>query len=186
MEVFGNIEALKRAIEKRYENEIKALEEETDKKIQELKKEAEKEIALDKSRIDTLKAAAEKKAYSKVMSEEKLNAKKEFEQKREELINKVFEIAEKEAKKVTRSKEYIAFIKKNIPKVSDKKIEATADSAIYKKCLPSKIKIKIDKNITGIKLREGNITYDLTIDEAIRSKKEVLRHKISTILFGQS
>jgi len=178
MEVFGNIEALKEAIEKKYTSKIREVEKEKEKQLNEIDKELKKKLNLLDSRMKTASDAEVKKTHSVILSEEKLKAKKEFEEKREELINKVFKEAEKKSKKIVRSKEYIDYVKSNIPKEKDLKV--TGSDAL-KKHFP---KLKVDKNILGLKFESEGIIYDFTLDNMINSKKDVLRHEISKVLFS--
>ncbi len=182
MEIYGNIDALKQSIEKKYADEIKKIEDETSAVIKQLEKEANNKVALINSRISTLTNAEIRKAASKIQSEENLKAKKEFEHKREELINHIFDMALKKSTTIVHSNHYIGFLKKNMPNES-KKYEIIADSKFYTKYFP-KTKIEVDNTIIGVKFRLGNITYDFTLDGAINAKKDVLRNKVSKTLFS--
>ncbi len=181
MEIYGNIDGLKQAIEKKYADEIKKIEDETSSIIKQLEKESNNKISLKKSRISTLTNAEIRKATSKISSEENLKAKKEFEQKREDVINQVFDMAFKKAVTIAHSRKYIDFLKKNMPNEA-KKYEITADSDFYKEYFPE-AKINIDNTIIGIKFRVGEITYDFTLDGAIKSQKDILRNKVSKTIF---
>lgn len=179
MEVFGNVEGLKSSIEKKYSSEIKLIKAEREKQLKEVDKKLKKELELLRSQMETLTDADVKKAYSKILSEEKLKAKKEFEEKREAIINSIFAEAEKKALKIVHTSEYINFVKKNRPK--EKGLLVVGDSNYYKKSFP---KIKLDKNILGLKFESEGVIYDFTLDNIIASKKDVLRQEVSRILFG--
>lgn len=179
MQVYGNISSLKKSIERKYSSQIKAIDKETEKEIEKIKRETEKQIALLKTKMKTSAELEAKKIDSKVMSEVTLKAKRDFEKKREELINKVFDKAHAKAKKVAHSKEYIDYVKKKLP---EEEAEAIGDSAYYKKFFPA-IKLKIDKNIIGLKFSSANIIYDFTLDSILNSEKDNLRHTISKVLF---
>jgi len=183
MQIYGDITKLKSAIERKYSGEIAKVEKETNNTIREIKAELQKKLEIKKLRAKTATETEEKKAYSKIMSEEKLKAKKEFEQIREELINKVFEEAENMVKEKAKGKRYIEFVRKFVAKyISGKNAEMVTDSDIYKKHFP-KFKTRINKNIVGVRFELNRIVYDLTLDAAIRSKKEQIRQKISKALF---
>ena len=179
MEVFGNAEALKGAIEKKYSSKIKDVEKDRDKQLAEIDKELKKKLELLRSRMKTTTDADIKKTYSMILSSEKLKAKKEFEEKREALIESVFEKAGKKAKKIAHSKEYIDFVKKNIPK--EKNLVVIADGDYYKKDFP---KLKIDKKIVGLRFESEGLIYDFTLDNLIASRKDVLRYEVSKLLFS--
>ena len=179
MEIFGNIETLKGAIEKKYTSEIKKIEKETEKQLAEVDKELKKKLELLRAKIKTETDAEVKKTHSMILSSEKLKAKKEFEEKREELIESVFKEAEKKASKVAHSEEYIDYVKSNMP---DKEgLTVIGDAALYEKHFPG---IKVDKSIVGIKFESEGVIYDFTLDNMISSKKDVLRQEVSKILFS--
>ncbi len=179
MEIYGNIEALKGAIEKKYSSKIKGIEKETEKQLADIDKELSKELELLKSRMKTTTDAEVKKTHSMILSSEKLKAKKEFEEKRESLIEGVFKKAEKKASKITHSKEYIDYVRSNMPK--EQNVRVIGDDAYYKEHFP---KLKIDKSIVGIKFELEGLIYDFTLNNIINSKKDILRQEVSKILFG--
>jgi len=179
MEIYGNIEALKSSIEKRYSSEIKKVEEDRKKQVIEIGKELKNQLVLLQSSMKTLINAEVKKAHSMIISEEKLKAKKEFEEKRESLINKVFKEAEKKAKKIAHTKEYLDFVQKNMPK--EEGFSIIGDSDYYNKIFPE---IDIDKNLIGIKFESEGLVYDFTLNKIIASKRDVLRHEVSKTLFN--
>ncbi len=178
MEIFGNAEYIKKVIEERYNLKIKELEKERDKSLEELRIKFENEIKLLRIQMKNKKETEVKKVYSMIFNEEKLKAKKEFEEKRNSLIESVFKEAKKRAKDFVHSKAYIEYIKKNMPK---EKVEIIGDSDYYRKFFP---KLKIDKSLIGIIFKSKNIVYDFTLDNIINSKKDILRHELSKILFG--
>ncbi len=180
MEVYGNLDAVKQAIEQKYSAEINAINKEANGAIALIKKESESQLKAEKARTDLLVEAESKKAYAKILSEQKLKAKQEFESKREAMINKVFAAAENKAPKMVEDKKYIDFVMKNLPKGEDLVVYAHIDS--YKESLPVD-SVKVDKSLVGVKFVAGNIEYDFTLDSAINSRKEQLRHAISEVLF---
>lgn len=180
MEVFGDAEALKKVIESKYSLRIKEAEKEKDKKLEEIDKELKKKLEILNAHMKMTSEAEAKKAYSMVLSKEKLNAKKEFEELREKLIDSVFKEADKRAKKFAHSEEYIEFVRENMPK--DSKAICVGDSDYYKKLMPN---IKVDNNLVGVKFESDGVIYDFTLNNIIESKKDVLRQEISKVLFKQ-
>lgn len=178
MEIFGNVEALKGAIEKKYSSKIKEIEKEKEKQLGEIDEELKKKLELLRSHMKTIMDAEVNKAYSMILSGEKLKAKKEFEEKREALIDAVFKEAEKKAKSIVHTKEYIDFVNKNMPKEESLVI---GDGDYYKKFFP---KLKIDKNIMGLRFESEGVIYDFTLDNMIEAKRDVLRHEVSKVLFS--
>jgi len=179
MEIFGNVKGLKGAIEKKYSSEIKKVEKEKEKQLADIDKEVKKKLELLRPRMKTIRDAAVKKRYSMVLSREKLKAKKDFEERREELIEEVFKEAEKKAKKIVQGKEYIDYVKKNMPK--GKNFLVIGDGDYYKKFFPN---LKIDKNIVGLKFELEGVIYDFTLDNMVGAKKDILRHATSKVLFS--
>ncbi|MBN2457915.1 hypothetical protein JXB31_02165 [Candidatus Woesearchaeota archaeon] len=181
MEIYGNVESIKQAIQKKFDDDIKAADNEKKAQIEGIMREAKEKEELISARISTMTESEVKKATSKIKSEEILKAKTEFEQKREEIIDKIFEMAIKNARKLAHEKGYIEMVKKSLPK--EQHYELICDSDAYKRSFP-KAKLKIDKDIIGIKVLAGDVTYDFTIDSEIKSKKDILRNKISGVLFS--
>lgn len=179
MEIFGNIEALKGAIEKKYLAEIKKIEKEKEKQLAEIDKELKKKLALLKSHMKTVTDAEVKKTHLMILSREKMKAKKEFEERREALIDAVFKEAEKKAKEIAHSKEYMDYVKANMP--AEENLLVTGDSEHYKNLFPN---LKVDKNIVGLKFESKSLVYDFTLDNMIGAKKDILRHEVSKVLFS--
>jgi vacuolar-type H+-ATPase subunit E/Vma4 len=179
MEVFGNIEALKGAIEKRYTSKIKEVEKEKEKALSKIDNELQKELGVLRPHMETITDAEVKKTHSMILSEEKLKVKREFEEKRESIISSVFKEARKKAKKVAHSTEYMDFVKKNMPEEED--ISIIGDSEYHKKIIPG---LKVDKNIIGVRVESKGAIYDFTLDNMIASKKDILRHEVSKVLFS--
>ena len=180
MKVYGNAEGLKKVLEKTYAKKIAEVRKETDAKISEINSEAQKEISQIEDQARTDAQAAAREATQRVLNEEKLNAKKKFEEEREKMIQKVFEEVRVQAPKVAAKKEYLAFVKKNSPK--EKGLEILGSSTSYKKTYN---KMKLDKNIVGLKFQSSDMVYDLSLDGAIEAKKDTVRRTITKNLFGE-
>jgi len=179
MEIFGNVEGLKGSIERKYSSKIKQVEKEKEKQLEEIDEELKEKIELLRSKMGTAIGGDVRKTHSMILSEEKLKSKREFEEKRESIINKVFKEAEKKAKKIAHSKAYIDYVKANLPKKG--KFSVKCDGAYYKKFFS---KLKIDKKLVGLKFESEGLVYDFTLDNIIDSKKDVLRQEVSKVLFS--
>lgn len=180
MQVYGNKEPLMAEIKRRYNKGIEEIEKDTLKEINEIKSEAVAKITNLREKAELVNDSETKKLHSKIISEEKLEAKKEFEEKREKIIEKVFHHTKHEAEKIAHSDDYIKFVEKSVPKKIIEEGEIFGDSDYYKKRFPE---LKIKKGITGIQIKTENVLYDLSVDSAIEAKKEQLRDSISKILF---
>jgi vacuolar-type H+-ATPase subunit E/Vma4 len=179
METFGNIGGLKAAIEKKYSSRIRTLEKEKEHALKEIEKEVLKKLGELKPKMLLQKETESKRKYSTILTEEKMKAVKSFQEKREELINKVFSEAKKRAKHMVHTEKYAAYVKKNMPSGED--MQMYGDDVYYQKFFPE---IKIDKALNGIVCKSRDVIYDFTLDHLMESKKESLRYEVSKILFG--
>ncbi len=178
MEVYGNVDALRKAIEKKYSSMVQSIEKDRKQQIDIMLQEAKEKISLLKAHMKTETDSEAKKTSSMALSAAMLSAKKDFEEKREALIESVFGKAAAKSKDIAHSKEYVDFVKKSLGSL--KNLSAIGDSDYYKKDFPS---IKIDKKITGLKFEAEGVVYDFTLDSMIASKRDILRHEVSKILF---
>jgi vacuolar-type H+-ATPase subunit E/Vma4 len=175
MEVLGNVDKLKKSIETKFDQKIKDIDSERKEQLAIVKKELKKKLELLSVHMKTATDSEAKKTYSMLLSTEKLKAKKKFEEKRESMIQKIFLTAQKKAKKVTQSDEYLEFVNKNKPENA----QVIGDS-YFKKHFPE---IKADDNIIGVKFNAKGIVFDFTLDSMVASKSDLLRHEISQVLF---
>lgn len=176
MEIFGNIEHIKESIKQKYEKDISNIQKELDKTIAAKKQEFKKQKEIELANISTATDFEVKKEYSKILSEQNLKAKRDFESAREDLIKTVFKEAEEKAIKIAHSKDYIDFVKKRVPE----NCTIIADSDFFKKYFD---KIEIDKSIVGIKCKVGNVIYDFSLDGIMKSKRDELRNIVTKVLF---
>ncbi len=180
MKTYGNVDGLKKEIESKYETEINKVKWELGKKTSEFEAEASKESELIREQAKTDAEASAREAKQRVMNEEKLKAKRKFEEAREKMIQKVFDEIKKEAPKIAVGKEYLAFAKKNAPK--EKGLEVYGSSSAYKKVFS---KMKTNNSIIGLKFVSENMVYDLSLDGAIEANEELVRRIITKKLFGE-
>jgi vacuolar-type H+-ATPase subunit E/Vma4 len=178
MEVLGNLELLKSEIKKEFSRQFEEYQKEMLKLF-----EAEKSSIMEQHEKEMKNLLAEirrekKTVFKSVLSDEKLEAKKEYEKKREVLINSAFKKAVKKSNKAILSKEYIEMINQFIKNKNDAVL--TGCSEEYKKIFPG---LNIDKKIDGIVVKAGDSIIDFTYSTFMESKKSELRHKISKILF---
>ncbi|MBU0628242.1 MAG: hypothetical protein KKC75_03565 [Nanoarchaeota archaeon] len=178
MQVFGNIGNLKRAIEKKYSDKVKQAEKERDKQLEEIDRELKKKISVMRSHSDTVIETDSKRAFLRILSEERLKAKSEFEAKREKLIESVFKEAAKKAKDVAHSKRYAEYVKSNMPDGDG--FSLVGDDKYYMEDFPG---IAVEKGAIGIRVESEGMIYDFTLDNIIESKKEALREEVSKALF---
>ncbi len=178
MQVLGSLEHLKKEIQSNYTGKFQEFKQETGTKFNEEKLDIEEKHKQDIKKAESEQKAEEKKVFRTTFAEEQLNAKKEYEQKREGMINNVFELATEKSKDVLLGNDYIKIIKNFIK--SKGNIEITGNFMDYKTKFPG---IKINKKISGIIVKKGNKIFDFTFGNFIESRKLDLRHKVSNILF---
>jgi len=181
MEVFGNVEYIKKAIQKKYDELNKELDREIEERCEEVKAAFSKEIASLKEHFELRLENLSRQQYMKILNEEKSRAKRAYEEQREKMIGLVFEEVMKEAQKKAHTKEYINFVKVSLKGEETGSLHAVGDSDFYRKEFP---KLKVEKGFAGMKFRSGDTIIDLTIDGALKSKKDSLRQLISHRLFG--
>jgi len=178
VEVYGNMEYIKSEIEKRFSDYINAVEKEAAARLEMLRKETDERLEVIRAQIQNKADEEAKMARARLVNGQKLNAKRAFEEKREKLINIVLERVRQTALKKVHSKQYLDFVNEQIPE--GEAVESIGDSDYYKRIFP---KLTIDNSIVGIKFRTSDITYDLTIDGAIKSKHDKIRDIITCKLF---
>ncbi|MCD4740698.1 V-type proton ATPase subunit E [archaeon] len=179
MQVYGKAEDLKEFIQKKYDSEIDEVKKQQEQKSAEIKEETSRQIdtLTHKIAAQTHKEVAQ--AKSKTLSEEKLNAKKQFEQSREELINYIFSEVENGLPSLAHSKRYTTYLTKKTKTLDTKHFKVLADSDYYKKMFSKHTK----SDAIGIKLTSGDIIYDFTLSTAFQANKELLRREASKVLF---
>ncbi len=177
MKVLGNINTLKKSIEKTYSDKIKAIDNETKEKIAEINSKAKKQMdeRISKMQLDTESEVS--KTYSRLISEETMIVKKQYEEKREAYINEIFDESEKQATTIAHSEAYLKLVKDKAP---TGKFNIMADSTYYEKEFSG---LKICKGFYGIKFVSDEVTYDFSIESSIASKRDILRRIINEKLF---
>lgn len=180
MKSFGNLEALEEAIKKKYDEEIDKIRDETNKQAKKIRKDTKEEISKILTRAREEAEIEAKREAARVLSEEKLNAKKEFEATREKAIEKAFKELERRSKEIVHSETYLEFLKRQVKGIDMDKFLVVADSDYYKRIFP---KYKKDPSISGVKLVSHKVTYDFTLESMIEANKEKLRLEMSKILF---
>jgi hypothetical protein len=180
METSGNIEYLKAEIKKAFSGEF---EEYKKNSLKEFNDEKEKLMVLHNAELKRIKQELEKdkkNAFKAALSDEKLGAKREFENKREELINRVFERAQEESEEILLNKKYINFVKEFVN--DNKDCQLIGGYEQYKKNFNE---IDIQSGVSGIIAKGENYQMDFTYKIFIETRKLELRHKASKILFEE-
>ena len=178
MEVSGNKQMLLNEVEKGFVTEFDEFEK---KSIGEFTAESKNAAERHRKDIDNVMKDIErrkKRAYSHTLAVERMNARKEYEQKREEIINRVFKIAGEKAEGELVKWEYLGPIKDF---ADNREIsEMTGGLEEYKATFPL---IGVDALLDGIVVRKEGKVYDFTYKTFVESKRLELRHKVSKLLF---
>ena len=178
MKVLGSVNLLKKEIENTYKKKLNEFEKEQTEEWNKEKIGLMEEHGKNLKKIEAELKNEEKKVFKTALSEEKLNAKKEFENKRENLINSVFEKALEGSRDVLLSKEYTESVKEFIKEKEN--IELAGNYEEYKTDFQG---ITLDNKLNGLIMKEGNKVFDFTYNTFIDSRRLDLRHKISRLLF---
>ncbi len=178
MQVFGNLESLKKEISSVMDGKMGEIKEELDSYKGEVSLDTKKKIDLLREKHKTTLDQDLKKGYSQILGEKTLTAKKSYEEKREELIDKVFEGVLKKAKDITRTAKYINFVKAQRP--AGKRVKAFGDSATFKKHFP---RFSVDNSIVGVRFEDGEVSYDFTVERMLKVRREELRTLVNSELF---
>ena len=175
MAVYGDIEGLKKAIEQDYAQKAKEINKETAIRVKEIEKRTEKELA--DLKTASHKDIEEKKAETRamVLSEKKMEAKKKFEETREEMIQSVLDDAIKKFPEVMKGKEYDSFVKKNIPTNAD-----VFGSPFFKKQFR---KLKSESGVSGVRFVKEDISFDLSLEALFEAKEFSVRQKVIETLW---
>ena len=180
MQVYGNKEGLNNEIEHKYTIQVKEIFDAAESEVSEIIKEADEraEMIIEQAKTDA--EIASREAMQRVLNEEKLNAKRKFEDAREKLILEVINKVKNKSKEISKSKEYLAFLKSNNP--NEKSANVYGSETAYKKIFP---KMKIDNSIIGVKIMAEDAVYDFTLENLINSNDEVVRRTITTEMFKE-
>lgn len=180
MKVYGNLNAVKEAIRERYGRETSAIGKEIREKQQLLRGSVEAELRALEERLSAEAENEAQQAYQRVFNERKSAAKRQFEGEREALIESVLSEAGKEAEKFAEGKQYLEFVKRNMP--GKGRLEAFGGSEAYKAAFPG---MKIDKSLRGIVFRGEGVEYNFTADRIMEARREELRRVATAALFGE-
>lgn len=179
MKAYGNIDALKKSIQKNYDEKIKEVEERTAEGLKHMEGEARERLEIMRAEAAVQLATEANVAKARTLNEEKLKAKMEFENEREKMINSIFEEIEKRKDKIAAGKEYIDHVKSRLPE--GEKLEAVGGSPAYKSHFKD---LKMDRGITGLLFKSEYTIYDFTIEKMVESERDRLRETAIKSLFG--
>lgn len=180
MDSFGSINKLKESINNQFEQDIENAKNDSTLEINRIKTELKNNLNELRKEAEKNKEIESEKAYLLVFNEEKRKLQTEFDNKRQELIEKVFDEVFKKAKEFSESKEYLNFIKKKLKNLPND-FTVYGNSNKHKKLFK---KFKEDTHILGVKAISSDLVYDLTITSLVNAKKEKLNIEINNILFG--
>ncbi|MBN2127120.1 MAG: hypothetical protein JW703_01875 [Candidatus Diapherotrites archaeon] len=175
MELHGSINGLKEAIQKDYAEKIEEINREKNAQINELRKKFKEESILLEDELQQNQELKLKELKTRVLNEQKLAAKHEFEKAREEIIQKVMTEIKQDFSKIMKSKEYLEFAKKSIPENA-----VVYGNPFFKNDFQN---LKAEKDLMGLRFEKENIIYDLSLDALFEAKEFLIREKIANILW---
>lgn len=178
METHGNLAELKENLNQIFENKIKEIDKYfQDKSVEMASEFEEKHKAIlqenEKKLKEELDATSER-----LENQMNLEARKALQKKKEEMIFSVIEEIKTDVKKIIKSKDYLDYLKKTLPKET---MDVYADSDSYSSV--TKNKITKDSSLDGLKAVHENVIYDLTISSLINSNLEKMKETIARELF---
>ncbi|MBR9699533.1 hypothetical protein GOV09_03710 [Candidatus Woesearchaeota archaeon] len=175
MNTAGNLELLREELKKHYQKLLDDFEKEQLELFTKdrLSIDSDHDIALRKKESEMINE--EKKVYTSTMADEVLHAKKEYEQKREDLLIEAFKQAEERSGQVLKNPEYIERVKRSS---GEGKVRGTFEE--YRGLFPD---IQIDTSINGITIEKDTLTLDFTFTRFLEAQKQELRNKIARRLF---
>lgn len=175
METHGSIEDLKKAIEADYKTKINELNSGKKAQIKEIKAVAKKELALLEAELGQESGAKVQEASAMVLNEQKLAAKRGFEEAREAMIQEVIEEVKKKFPTVMKNKQYTDFVKKRVPKGA-----TVYGNAFFKTQFKG---LKVEKDLNGLRFEKGSVIYDLSLNSLFEAKEFAVREKIIEALW---
>ena len=170
METHGSIEELKKAIEADYAQKINELNKGKTAQIKEIKASAKKELSLLETELEQESEAKAREAGAMVLNEQKLAAKRGFEEAREAMIQEVIETVKGKFPSTMKTKQYADFVKKRTPKGAK-----AHGNAFFKKKFKG---LKEEKGVNGLRFEKGSVIFDLSLDALFEAKEPAVREKV--------
>jgi hypothetical protein len=171
MQVFGDARKLKDSLRKEY-----------GRKIGEARASARKEISLigseEKRRNEGLRQqmlseieSMKMEAKAVTLNEEKLNAKRSFEESRERMVEELLSDIRKELPVKMKEKEFLSFLSKNAPKNYDAAVGHSHFKGKFRR-------FKVDNEVLGVRFRTENMLIDLSLNGLLEARSDRIREKI--------
>ncbi len=174
MEVHGNIKGLKKAIKENYDSKIREVNSRKAAQVKEINKSMKQELAVLQAALEQESGSKIREARAMVLNEQKLSAKRMFEDSREQMVQEVMASAKKKFPAVIKSRRYIDFVKKQVPKG----VTVYGNSSLKKNFRNLKT-----ENLSGVRFVRGSVIYDLTLDALFEAKESKIREKIIETLW---
>ncbi len=163
MQVYGNLEEVRKAINGHFDRLIKEREKDRDNQVNLLSKQFNQSLEELRAEKRRERENAVRKVKAKALNERKAAAKRDFEKAREDMINSVLQALEQKLPKIAKSKEYRAFVKKHAPKG----------------------KFTLKKGQLGVKYESNTVVLDFDLRSLFESKQGRLREIVTKELFGE-
>lgn len=170
MEVHGNIKSLKKAIEQDYLGKAREINRHKNAQIRDIRQALDNDIYALESELRQKLDSKARETNAMVLNEQKLTAKMQFEEAREQMVQEVLGKAREDFPILMKSKKYIDFVKKNVPKNAE-----VFGNPFFKKHFKN---LKVEKEMSGVKFIKGPIIYDLSLEALLEAREFSARGKL--------
>jgi len=169
MEVYGSIEGLKKALEEDYRAKLRKVNSRKAAQLKEIRNSLKKHLALVEAELKQEADSKLREANAMVLNEQKLSAKRSFEEAREKMVQAVLSEVRESFPTVMKSKPYLDFVKKNSPK----------DAVVFGNPFFGSHfgKLRVDENLMGVRFVKGSVIYDLSLNALLEAKEFAVREK---------
>jgi len=175
VEAHGSVEALKKAIAEDYSKKIREINSHKAAQVKEIRANAKLETALVQKSLKQEIESRVSEARAMVLNEQKLSAKRAFEESREAMVQEILSDARKAFPKSLKGTQYKSFVKKNSPG------KAVVNGSPFFK---SQFKgLKPEPGLNGVRFVKGSVIYDLGLDALLEAKQSTVREKIISTLW---
>ena len=180
MKTVGDPASLKKAVIRHYHSDERKLKKEAGGRIRKIRQWKKAQIAEIKSSRKPRMQSIQETAKRRAINEARLSAQLEYQRKKGAFVDKVVEEARERLKAISTSQNYLNYVKARLPHGD---YVAYCSSPKHKTLFGSKM--RLDKNITGIKVVAGETTYDFTLDSLMGARLDEVKMAASKELFGE-
>ena len=175
MEAHGSLDALKKAIQADYRKKAREINSHKAAQIKEIRANAALQTSLVQKELSQDLEARAAEARAMVLNEQKLSAKRAFEEAREAMVREVLSEARERFSNVLKSSQYLGFVKRNSPSNA-----VVYGSPFLKKHFRG---LKPDTSMNGLKFVKGQVIYDFGLESLLESRESAVRERVISTLW---